>query len=406
MNQYLLISVFIFFSFISLNAQKSAISQTSANANPEFFEKPMPIDGKAVEADFRANRLYGSAPLTVQFTDRSEGEVVKWRWLFGDGSVDTLENPVHTYGFEGIYTVKLTVWDADSVNSSTATKADYIRAVGYGMCDSVNYDIPGSYYLYRLDSPNSGFLSGNNSRGDLAKANYFYINEEKGLLMGGLYYFAIKSIGLASDPQIVFNAWDNDGPANGPGTVMDFYSKPLSEINVDDQGTGIYPATVAFFDQWVSISDDFFLGFELPQTPGDSLAVFTNKTSAATNGTGWEKTVSGEWQPYQANNPGFTVDNAIFPIICQPTGIDNHIFVQNIIVYPVPAKDNIYITFFDEGIAEFEVSISDLSGRLVIANNNKITSGTAIDVSHLSKGLYILRLNISDGVINRKIMIE
>lgn len=405
MNQYLLISVFILFSFMSLNAQNRAISHTPTNADPALSENLKPIDGKAVEADFRANRLYGSTPLTVQFTDRSQGDVVKWRWLFGDGSVDSLENPVHTYDQEGIYTVKLTVWDADSV-SSTATKADYIRAVGYGICDSVNYDIPGSYYLYRLDAPNSGFLSGNNSRGDLAKANYFYINEEKGLLMGGLYYFAIKSIGLASDPQIVFNAWDNDGPANGPGTVMDSYSRPLSQIIVDDQGTGIYPATVAFFDQWVSISDDFFLGFELPQTPGDSLAVFTNKTSAATNGTGWEQAASGEWQPYQANNPGFTVDNAIFPIICQPAGIDNHIIEQNIIVYPIPAKDKMYVTFFDQGITAFEVSVLDLSGRVVVEKSTRITSGAAIDVSHLSKGLYILRLDTNDGVMNHKIMIE
>jgi PKD repeat protein len=44
----------------------------------------------------------GTAPLTIQFTDRSSGEITSWRWNFGDGPAiegkdEASRNPVHTY---------------------------------------------------------------------------------------------------------------------------------------------------------------------------------------------------------------------------------------------------------------------------------------------------------------------
>lgn len=405
MNRLLLLSIFFIFSNVALRAQ-NGVSQFSISVNDCKKATDLnPENTKEIQANFRVNKTFGPAPLTVQFEDRSQGGAVKWRWLFGDGFIADTENPSHTYTQEGIYTVKLTVWDADSV-TSTVSRADYIRAVGYGICDSVNYDIPGTYYLYRLEAPGTGFLSGNNSKGDLAKASFIDITEEEGLLMGGLYFFAYKTSGLASDPQITLKAWDYDGTTGKPGTVLDSDSRLLSEIPVDDQGTGIYPATIAFFDNWVPISDDFYLGFEIPQTQGDSLAVFTNKITATTNGNGWEQAASGEWRRYEEGNPGYDVDNAIFPIICQATGIDNHILEQNFIVYPVPARDYIYISFFDQAFHDIAVSIFDLSGREVVNAGSGISSGAAINVKTLSEGLYIMRISAPDGVINRKIMVE
>ena len=49
----------------------------------------------------------------IQFNDISSvvapGEIISWNWNFGDGSTSGLENPVHTYGVAGTYTVTLTV---------------------------------------------------------------------------------------------------------------------------------------------------------------------------------------------------------------------------------------------------------------------------------------------------------
>jgi PKD repeat protein len=62
-----------------------------------------------LKADFSTNVSHGRAPLTVHFTDQSNGNPGKWHWDFGDGSTSSKQNPVHTYYSCGDYTVSLTV---------------------------------------------------------------------------------------------------------------------------------------------------------------------------------------------------------------------------------------------------------------------------------------------------------
>jgi len=60
-------------------------------------------------ANFSASPTIGKAPLTVTFADKSTGSPTCWHWKFGDKCVSTDQNPVHTYGKAGKYTVSLTV---------------------------------------------------------------------------------------------------------------------------------------------------------------------------------------------------------------------------------------------------------------------------------------------------------
>ncbi|RMG80449.1 MAG: PKD domain-containing protein, partial [Chloroflexi bacterium] len=61
-------------------------------------------------ASFTVDKASGEAPLTVQFTDTSTGQISSRQWNFGDGSViDTSQNPTHTFNNKGTYNVILTV---------------------------------------------------------------------------------------------------------------------------------------------------------------------------------------------------------------------------------------------------------------------------------------------------------
>lgn len=51
-------------------------------------------------------------PVAVQLTDTSTGTVDSYLWDFGDGTQSTAANPIHVFP-PGIYTVKLTTYDAD-----------------------------------------------------------------------------------------------------------------------------------------------------------------------------------------------------------------------------------------------------------------------------------------------------
>ncbi len=60
-------------------------------------------------AAFNADKTFGFAPLEVKFTDLSSGAPASWAWDFGDSDVSAAQNPAHTYKFEGIFSVSLTI---------------------------------------------------------------------------------------------------------------------------------------------------------------------------------------------------------------------------------------------------------------------------------------------------------
>lgn len=81
--------------------------------------------GAQLVADFSANVVAGTNPLTVQFSDGTTGGTPQaWLWDFGDGSLAQTKNPQHTYTAPGVYDVKLTV-------GSTTQGSDMELKVGF-----------------------------------------------------------------------------------------------------------------------------------------------------------------------------------------------------------------------------------------------------------------------------------
>jgi PKD repeat protein len=60
-------------------------------------------------ADFTADVVTGSPPLTVNFSAAVTGQVSNYLWNFGDGATSTEENPLHVYAAAGDYDVRLDV---------------------------------------------------------------------------------------------------------------------------------------------------------------------------------------------------------------------------------------------------------------------------------------------------------
>ncbi len=85
--------------------------------------------GSGLTASFSGTPRSGEAPLMVQFTDRSTGDPTAWLWNFGDGSVSTEQNPVHTFAEIGTYTVSLTV--GNDLGNSTEQKSGYITVAEF-----------------------------------------------------------------------------------------------------------------------------------------------------------------------------------------------------------------------------------------------------------------------------------
>ncbi len=96
----------------------------------------------APTANFTASPTSGCAPLTVNFTDQSTGDITSWSWDFGDGTTSTEQNPTHTYNSAGTYTVSLTVTGPGG--SDTETKVDYITVSEPPVADFVGSPTSGN----------------------------------------------------------------------------------------------------------------------------------------------------------------------------------------------------------------------------------------------------------------------
>ena len=87
--------------------------------------------------DFSAIPIKGEVPLSVQFTDKTEGIVGStWLWNFGDGITSTLQHPLHSYLLPNIYTVSLLINGIGSL-----IKENYISVFKIGEGDILfSYD--------------------------------------------------------------------------------------------------------------------------------------------------------------------------------------------------------------------------------------------------------------------------
>ena len=86
---------------------------------------------QVLKVDFSAKPTTGYAPLKVEFTDLSKGNIIISEWDFnGDGVVDSIgKGPLlfSTYNNPGNYTVRLTAIDPNS--NDTEVKTDYIKVI-------------------------------------------------------------------------------------------------------------------------------------------------------------------------------------------------------------------------------------------------------------------------------------
>jgi len=104
-----------------IKAGSHTVTLTATNTKTAYIKVTAPV--KPVAA-FTASPTSGTKPLKVQFTDKSTGSPISWKWDFGDGTTSTTHNPLHTYIKKGKLTVTLTV--KNSAGTSTKTIKSYI----------------------------------------------------------------------------------------------------------------------------------------------------------------------------------------------------------------------------------------------------------------------------------------
>jgi len=111
-------------------------------------------------ANFTASPASGYSPLSVDFTDLSTSNdgIATWLWDFGDNNTSPLPNPTHEYATDGLFTVSLTVTEADT-DFDTMVKTDHIMVLPVTTYAVVYQGWDDDGYLRTLEIDTDGLIT-------------------------------------------------------------------------------------------------------------------------------------------------------------------------------------------------------------------------------------------------------
>jgi len=192
-----------------------------------------------VVADFEGAPTSGSAPLTVQFTDKSVGGPTMWSWNFGDGSTDMVACPTHTYTTPGTYTVTLTA-SSQTGGSSTKVRDGYITVGQSGtiIADFIGVPTSGNAPLTVQFSDRSiggptmwSWDFGDGSTDLVANPAHVYRNP-------GTYTVKLTASNQQSSNTVTKTGYISVSQAGPGGSIKITYAPDRSQVYLNDQLKG------------------------------------------------------------------------------------------------------------------------------------------------------------------------
>jgi len=191
--------------------------------------------------------------------------------------------------------------------------------------------------------------------------------------------------------------------------VVGQYSK--ASIYGDDQTftTSKYDQVITFAELSDKTTNDPDFDAGATSDLGLDIAYSSSNEQVATIVSGLIHIVGAGVTDITASQEGNDTVNVATPvvqslIVTQATGIENKEF-SNLKIYPNPVRDYLSIDIGDSNVSNIEISIIDLSGKIVYNKNYNNTVNT-IDVSNYSSGLYFVEIKTSKGIQKLKLIIE
>jgi len=114
-------------------------------------------------AEFSFLPVSPSTADTIQFTDEStdDDSIVSWNWDFDDGSgTSTDQDPTYSYSDDGVFTVKLTVWDNEGASDSVQhpVMISNLPPVAVNDISSTTMDVPVDIVVTSNDYDSDGSI--------------------------------------------------------------------------------------------------------------------------------------------------------------------------------------------------------------------------------------------------------
>lgn len=270
------------------------------------------------------------------------------------------------------------------------------------ICDTLqNFADTDTISLY-LD-PDGGYVSGQNSFGDIAMAEQY-----TGIGGGGSISTVIMLFGSAiatnATDTFTINIWD--GTSGTPGNILAStnYTYQNAEADVTAQNFSIFN-----FSGPATLSGDFFAGMAIDYNfLGDTVALTTSQDLSVTPATAWSQFSDGSWLPFSdPNSWGLTVAHVVLPVVCGTSGVKNMDYDSKFAVYPTIASEkiNVLIAPASETVS---LKVTDLRGTVVISKTISTVSEhlQSVDVSELVGGTYFISMRAGSSISTRKFIVQ
>ena len=175
-----------------------------------------------LKADFITDITTGDPPLTVNFTNKSTGDIKSYSWNYRDWSIDSVKNPTHIFVNPGIFSVTLIV--SDGTYSDTLTKKylikvnripiqdailnqEFVKELPYSnLRGTTVFDIEDGYFAEGFSSTQNTVMKIDKSLSSIISSKSLYTNSFHRPMQkagNGLYYIIGDSI--SSPLLVMFN---------------------------------------------------------------------------------------------------------------------------------------------------------------------------------------------------------
>ncbi|MGB1040619.1 MAG: PKD domain-containing protein [Flavobacteriales bacterium] len=259
--------------------------------NPNFRDSAvhqfcLPFNAILTPGFTGCDTVYPTYPLYFVDTSISFPPASSWKWDFGDGTFSTLQNPVKGYSLPGTYNVEMVVDNVSLRDSVTKNGCVVVIPTPPGFCDTLdNFSSADSMIFYKLLGT-WGYFPGNNGANISGFAEPFNLTGASNSVQRIILPVVEAHAGSPSSTFVINVYADNAG---APGAVLAsdtvLVSSLVAGVNNEIQ-----------FTTPPHITGNFWAGFEIDNTNGDTLYITTanNRIISGINTT-FVKT-AGVWQ--------------------------------------------------------------------------------------------------------------
>ncbi len=407
--------------------------------------------GGFANAQFSVGETIGCAPFSVKMINQSSGNELEYEWTFNGGTpaTSTEREPTVTYTSPGIYSIRLVAYNG--ISSDTLIREDYIEVLARPSADFeytvedetvtfVNLSQNADSYLWDFDDGNTSteenpvhtYTDGLNSHnvtltvysqcGEVEKTVLILLGSPLDAQMaastnkicaGGTVDFFDVSEGVVES-----RLWTFEGGQPASSTE----ENPIVSYNQP----GRYRVTLEIGNVGgtdVIVQEDYITVIDVPRADFDYVidgnqVQFIQKSTYAEQYR-WDLgdgTIINNSQPsHKYGNVGsYTVklramntcgEDSIEKIIRITTAIDG-LQGSQFRVYPNPFNDYLAIEFTDEISTETEISLIDLSGKVIVQKKVDTLSADKLHIAieGIHPGVYVLQVKNQEGTIYRKLI--